>query len=252
MNSTRMKSAIRFKLSDYKRGSLVMYLCVYILIVLTLLSKGLRLEFNMGVNSGLEIISMITLFVFGLTSFKDNFKFFSVNGFSRKTQFLSTTAFFGILSCIFALIDTVNGLFLTSVTDYRSLFMELYAPLVPASGSMGTVLPLLLENFLLLTVFYFCITMVGLFITTLYYRMNKGLKIAISVGVPVVLIYGVEPLNDYVFHGRVYEFFANVFSAVWGIYGGCNPLIAVGSQLLFAVLFAALAYLLARRAVIKK
>jgi hypothetical protein len=229
-----------------------MYLCVYILIVLTLLSKGLRLEFNMGVNSGLEIISMITLFVFGLTSFKDNFKFFSVNGFSRKTQFLSTTAFFGILSCIFALIDTVNGLFLTSVTDYRSLFMELYAPLVPASGSMGTVLPLLLENFLLLTVFYFCITMVGLFITTLYYRMNKGLKIAISVGVPVVLIYGVEPLNDYVFHGRVYEFFANVFSAVWGIYGGCNPLIAVGSQLLFAVLFAALAYLLARRAVIKK
>lgn len=246
MNSTRMKSAIRFKLLDYRKSSVIMYICVYILIVLTLLHSPI------GVNSSLEIISVITLFVFGLTSFKDNFKFFSVNGFSRKSQFLSTVAFFGILSCIFALIDTVNGAFLASVTDYESLFMMLYAPLAPASGSVETVLPLLLENFLLLTVFYFCITMVGLLVTTLYYRMNKGLKIAVSVGVPVVMIYGVQLLNDYPFGIRLLKYLMNAVFAVWGLYGTCNPLIAVGSQFLFAALFAALAYLLSRRAVVKK
>ncbi len=248
MNPAKIKSIIRYILADYKNGIIVMYLCVYVLIILTVLKTEL------SVFNGIELISLITLFCFGLTIFKENFYFLSANGISRKTQFVSTICSCFTMSAFFSFIDTINSVILTKSAPYHSMFAAIYAPRTEqaAAGGFGSMLCLLLENFLFLTVLYFCVMLIGYFLTNLYYKMNRGWKIGVSVGVPVVLGNGIPWLNTYVFHGELGAVFLRFNAAMWGISYGYNPFVAMGSLLLISLLFSALTFLLMRRAVIKK
>lgn len=247
MNPAKIKSIIRYILADYKIGAIVMYFCVYVFIILTVLKSG------MAVSNGIELISLITLLCFGLTMFKENFYFLSANGVSRKTQFISIICSCFIMSAIFSFIDTINSVILTSTAPYHSLFAAIYTPRAQqaAVGGFGSVLLFLLENFLFLTLLYCCFMLIGYFIANLYYKMNRGWKIGVSVGVPVVLGNGIPWLNTYVFHGELGAAFLRFNAAVWGISYGYNPFVAMGSLLLISLLFSALTFLLMRRAMIK-
>jgi len=257
----RAKTLIKYQLHDYRNVILIMYLCVYLLIILTVITHSFNSSGGSSVSfssvSGLELITVITILVAGLTSFKENFKFFSANGISRKTQLYSTAAALGTLSAIFALIDTVNCVIFRSAINYIPWFLQIYAPrfgysLSIIDRSKIVLTPqILIENFLWLVFTYFFIAMISYFITILYYRMNKGLKIAVSIVIPLLLLDGIQPL-DYFFNGRISAFIQSFINAAWGIASNYNPYIAMVSTFLFAAFFAALAYLLARRAVVKK
>lgn len=260
----RIKALIKYQLRDYSHVFLIMYLCVYLLAVLTAISNsfmdaknGSRVHF--GSVSGMELITAVTIFVVGLNSFKEDFKFFSANGVSRKTQFFSTAAALGILSAAFAFVDTVNCVIFKHAVHYFPWFLQMYGPrfgysksIFESSSRLVLTPQILFENFLWLLFTYFFVSMIGFFITILYYRMNKGLKIAVSIVVPTVLINGVQPLDYYFFNGKITAFIQSFTNAAWGFANGYNPFIAMFSMFLFAAFFAALAFLLARRATVKK
>jgi hypothetical protein len=252
MNTIRMKAPIKYQLLNYRHTVLIMYLCVYFFTAL--ISIPLSFKFS-GSTSGLELASAITIFVIGLNSFKDIFKFFSANGVSRKTQFLSTAASLGILSAVLALIDMINCIIFTHLTTYSPMFLQIYGPRFGFGFSKENPIltpQILLEFFLWLIFLYFFVSMIGLFITTLYYRMNKGLKIAVSIAVPTVLLNGISALDFYFLNGKISDFLENAAKTAWGISNGFNPYIGMVSMFFFAAAFAALAFLLARKATVKE
>ncbi|MDF2632786.1 MAG: hypothetical protein K0Q85_1382 [Caproiciproducens sp.] len=253
MSKLQIKTALKYHLSDYRNAVLIMYLCVYLAVIAILVFNA-----NISSSGGLEMASMITIFVVGLNSFKENFKFFSANGVSRKTQLCSTIASLGTLSAIFALIDTINGIIFTHVMVYRPMLVQAYGPrygyaldVYPYSSPVLTA-QILAEDFLWLLCTCFFVSMVGLWITTLFYRMNRGLKIAVGIAVPVLLLNGLPFLDELYFGGAFVKALTNAARAAWGFSGGYNPYIGMFSMLVFSGIFAALTFLLARKAAIKK
>lgn len=255
-------TAIKYHLHDYKRTILGMYLVVYLIYFLMFISDHFWSTFihvaQKGTIGGLELVSAITIFIIGLNSFKDNFKFFSANGLSRKTQLYSTAVSLGILSITFAFIDTINCLIFKNLVNAYPLYMQIYAQRYGyvATGDRVpfSITPqILAENFLWLIFLYFFVTMIGLFITILYYRMNKKAKIAVSIVIPTVFLGGIlQEIDSLFLQGRIHAFLLRAASAAWGIAEGYNPYIAMASMFVFAAFFGALSFLLARRAIVKK
>lgn len=251
MNNLQIKTPLKYQLNNYKHVILIMYLCVYLITLLIFILH--RLNFSVS-GSNFELVSATTVFVVGLNSFKDHFKFFSANGVSRKSQFFSTVAALGILSAIFALIDTINNILFAHFTVNSTLFLQIYGSRFGfdiSKNHIHTMPQIVLETFLWLVFFYFFLSIVGLFITTLYYRMNKGLKIAVSI-VVLVLLNTLPALDLYLSGGKVSSFLVSAGNAAMGFSNGYNPYIGMCSMLIFAVIFAALDFLLARKAAIKK
>jgi hypothetical protein len=110
---------------------------------------------------------------------------------------------------------------------------------------------MLAQQFLWLFVAYCWIMMAGFFITSLYYRMNKGAKIAVSVGVPVLLFYVLPILDFYLLKNALSKALLNFVSFAWGLSNGCNPFIGVASMLVLGAVSAALAWSLVRRVNVK-
>jgi hypothetical protein len=252
MNTMKIKVPVKYQLREYRHTVVIMYLCVYLFTALIGISFSFK---SSGSTSGLEMVSAITIFIIGLNSFKEIFKFFSANGVSRRTLFFSTAAALSILSAVFALIDTINCVIFTHLTNYSSLFLQIYNPrfgLVLSRNNPVLTLQILFESFLWLIFLHFFASMVGLFITTLYYRMNRGLKIAVSIAVPTLLLNGVSALDFYFLDGKISAFFERAVKAAWGISSGYNPYIGMISMFVFAAVFAALAFLLARKAPVRE
>jgi len=246
----KTKPVLKYLLSDYKSVLLIMYLCAYVLAVLLGVSTS-KLE-----NSwcgGLEFISIITLFVLGLSSFKPYFKLFSANGVSRRTIFYSAVAGLGIIAAIMALIDTLNTLLFSHFANYQSMFRQFYYHNMLSSSQWAAYSVSTLIQQLLWSIFaYFWIAMIGLLITTLYYRMNKGLKIAVSVGVPVLWLFVLPSLDQHLWGNRLSHIMQTFFNFAWGYSNGYNPYIGMASMLVFAAVTAAFSWLLIRRAGVKQ
>lgn len=162
MSKSKIKTILAYLLRDYRNTILIMYLCVYLVFVFLIVGG----TSNLGNSSagGFEWASMITIFVVGLCSFKECFKFFSANGVSRKTQLCSTAAALGFLSVIFAFIDTINSIIFTHIMVYRPAFIQFYGPrfgyplnLQPPFSSPVLTAQILTENFLWLCFAYFFI-----------------------------------------------------------------------------------------------
>jgi hypothetical protein len=201
---------------------------------------------------GLEFISMIMVFVLGISSFKPYFKFFSANGRSRKTVFCTAIAGLGCISVIMAFIDTLNTLLFSHHANYQSLFAQAYyRSQLSLSCWFDYSYSMLVQQFLWSIFAVFWTATVGFLITVLYYRMNRGVKIAVSVGVPVLLVFVLPILDRNLWSNRLADTQQNFFNFVWGYSNGYNPYIGMASMFIFAAVNAALAWLLVRKANVK-
>lgn len=246
----KIKPALKYYLSDYRNVLLVMYACVYVFAILMIIGTN---HFKNSSGGGLEFISIITLFVLGLSSFKPYLKLFSANGISRRTAFGAAVLTFGSISVIMALIDTGNTLLFSHFSNYQSLFAQAYyrAELSTLHWTDYTF-QMLMQQFLWSIFACFWIATVGFFITALYYRMNRGLKITVSVGVPVFLLFVLPALDRNLWNGWFSHTEQIFFNFVWGYSNGYNPFVGMASMLIFAAVNAVLAWLLARRASVKE
>jgi hypothetical protein len=249
--------SVKYQLHDSKKPLVVFYsvlfLSTLIIILLTGFSKNSVVSVK-GSLQGLEMASAVFLFVAGLTSFREIFRLFVQNGVSRKALFLGRLITVACISMGMSLIDNMAARFFRAILpaggrlEYMSLFEMLYGSRY-ASRSSGFLR--LFEGILLMFTIYVGLSMIGYFITTLYYRMQKGTKIAVSIGVPAFLFILLPMVDSYVFGGALGRAIEKFLLFAFGFLNGANPYYAMVTMLLIFAVFSGLSWLLVRKAVVK-
>lgn len=241
----KIKNALRFQLQDYLKPSAIYYGIIYCLFAAMLVIKHFAGIRNVG-TSGMDMATFIFLFVIGLNSFKTQFRLFLQNGLSRRTLFVGFLLSAACLSLVTAVIDSTHPLLFAGSLGYSSMYGDMYGA---AGGiSITGVVWNAAANLLAL-----CF---GFFITTLYYRMSKPLKVLVSVGVPL-LIFVVMPIVE-VFVPSFHLFSTLIRWVTWLLgfsgTGGAGPLAwrAVASLLGGSAILSGLAYILIHRVTLKE
>ncbi len=242
----RLAPALKFQLKSIKWPVIIFYIVIYALLILTTI--GQIIFRNLGGDGhigGMDFASMIFLLVVGLNAFKPTFHMFSANGISRKTMFVSFVATTGILCSGMAIIDSINALIINQFVEYQPFMIQIFASRYSSIG-----LSVYGEGFLWMFFMYTASMMLGFFISTAYYRMNKPLKLIISIGVPVFFLIVLPLLDVQLFHGEVYKAIGTFIAFCTGRLSG-SPYVAMASNVVFYAIFAILSFLLMRRATVK-
>lgn len=246
------KNMYAYNLYENKK-SLTIFYGVIIGIYLMVMTTHLLFDADSSIG-GMEMSSIIFLFIVGLNSFKSNFHFGLTNGVSRKTQFRSAAAAVVTVAVIMAVLDIVISsiakIFISSSTLYLTLYEARYSNLTQLSF-MNHV-QIIVEQLLWSAALYSMAGMLGYCINLIYYRSSLIMKWIVSV-IPFLLLFVVFPYVETITQGAVSRFIGNFFSITLGFAGQTtNPLIAVMSFIIGYLIFGAISFLLIRRAVVKQ
>jgi len=245
-----------FKLAKYNikssLKSIIIYYCIFTGAItgIEILSK---FSGGNGYSSGLELSSIIFLFVLGLNSFKENFYFTQANNIPRVDYFRATAiAILPIglaMSILDVIINRVYNLFRICPTIYdmvynHSFHLATNSEVWKQSNSIGT----LLGTVTFLFAFYIVAFGVGVLITMIYYKCNKTMKILVSLS-PIAIIVVCErfAVNDPEFGEKVLIFIDNIF----GI-STKNSYRAVLTFICLFIISMFFVYILVRKAVVKR
>ena len=233
--------------------SAIIYYGAFIFILMVLIS--LYIFGGRVTMSGIEVSTVIFLFVCGLNSFKSNFYFAKSNGISRKTfikgLLISSIPIALVMSIIDIIINRINNIFIKNPTLYDVSYGNLlgdvgrvYEGSWVQSNSLATIFNTILFQFSLCLLAY----VVGIVINMIYYRSNKYVKVLVSV-IPVAFIMfsGNFSIRNPGLTIRVKEFFDYIFG-----FNPVNVFACVTTFLVLTVVLWAIAFLLIRKAVIKE
>jgi hypothetical protein len=249
----RIKSAYKYQLNELKKPAIIYYGIIVILCILIGVAETI---WNAdGYISGLDAATVIFLFVCGLNAFKAPFHMFMANGVSRKSLFLGTAAAFATAAVGMALIDGVIGLTMSALTPYSSAFSFQYGGWYGLYAGANETFPMIIGGFVWRTASYMAASLVGLFLTTAYYRMSKPVKLLVSIGIPVLLFIVYPIVDAAVFAGAITMTISHVIGWVSGLasrlLGAGNPYISVLFDVFWIALLGVLTWLLTRRATVK-
>ena len=232
--------------------SAIIYYCIFIFIIITMTVINTVGNVTM---SGIEVSTVIFLFVCGLNSFKSNFYFAKSNGISRKTfikgLLISSIPIALVMSIIDIIINRINNIFIKNPTLYDVSYGNLlgdvgrvYEGSWVQSNSLATIFNTILFQFSLCLLAY----VVGIVINMIYYRSNKYVKVLVSV-IPVAFIMfsGNFSIRNSGLTIRVKEFFDYIFG-----FNPVNVFACVSTFLVLTVVLWGIAFLLIRKAVIKE
>lgn len=244
-----MKTAIRYQIWEAKKSLLIYYGVIYAIFVVSIIAiTSLGPEMG-GTIGGFETASMIFLFIAGLNSFKETFRLFLQNGLSRKTLFISFIFSIIPIAVFMSAIDSINAVLAKLFYSYESAYIQFYAQ---RYGDWANGFVKFFEGLLWNFFAYAMFGMIGFFITTLYYRMNKGLKLLVSIGTPV-FFFVILPLIDSNFtNGVIFKGILDFFAFAWGYKNGFNPYYSMVTCTSIFAVFGGLSYLLIRKAVVKE
>jgi hypothetical protein len=204
--------------------------------------------------AGNETAVYIFAFVLGIATFKEPFCLFIQNGVSRKSIFAGQLVTFIVSALIMAILSKALLLlgWILELIEKRYRFTGFFEQLYSARYAGNTNgMQVQLEGFLFNFCFFAAFAAAGYFIAALYYRMNKGLKIAVSVGVPVLFAVVLPIIDSLLVKPFIYDSIFGFISFALGFSNGANPYYAVVSSLLGIALLSGLSWLLMRRSVIK-
>lgn len=218
-----------------------------LLVVLTGLFSISAFSNGNSSTSGLEIASMIFIFVCGLNSFKENFYFAQSNNISRKSFLGGIILSIFPVAIIMAIIDFIINRIMNLFMSTPSLYDIGYTVLRTfdnwslrnewvQSNSILTII-----NTILLAFVIYCFAYIlGLVINMIYFRCNTIMKIAVSVIGGSLLM---TILSDiYFFKGLALIFGINTQNVYMGV---------LVSIVIFIIL-AGVSYLIIKEATIKE
>ncbi|MCF0147073.1 MAG: hypothetical protein HUJ77_01605 [Clostridium sp.] len=246
----KLKSIVKYNINNLKNSIGIYYLTFITICLASVLLSG---DGNVK-SSGIELASVIFLFVAGLNLFKESFYFMKSNNVSRK-DFIYGTAISMIPVALFiAIIDIIINRIYNIFIKCPTLYDMGYAigrghwdnsvNWVQSNSIITLFNSILFQASLCL----FAISL-GFLITIIYYRCNKVMKVIISI-IPVILFNGVGILGAALFPNltmNIYKFVQFIF--------GINPVNVYAAILTFTVvfmIFIGIARLLTRKAVIKQ
>lgn len=229
----------KYIFQDFKKA-LIIYYGIIIGIFMLMLFSYMRFssgqsgdDINFG---GFGVSTVIFMFVSGLNCFKANFKFMQANNISRKRFYSGTIIALISVAAFMAFVDVVLNNVFNQIIPYEGVFEQLYRN--------GNYFADFVWSFALMVL----AVSAGLFITLLYYKCNKLMKVMISF-IPVVLFILLALFNNLT-KGAVAYGVVNFFTAVLG-FENYNPYIAVLSFFIASAGVLALSYGLIRRMPIK-
>jgi hypothetical protein len=236
----RFLPAWKYQLAGVKWPLIVYYAVIAALLTLMGVSLSLARQQHAQVTvGGLEMASMIFVFVLGLNAYKPTFFMFSANGVSRRTMFVSFLALLGAVAAGMAVIDSAYGQIMRAFGDYRSMFEQMYGLQASIAGGFAWRL-----------CSYLAAGMTGYLLTVLFYRMSKPVKLLVSVGVPALALF-VWPAVDYsLWDGATTKAVGWFIAWASGLSSG-QPVIGVISDIVLVALLGALSYLALRRASVR-
>jgi hypothetical protein len=247
-----LKAVYKYQMNEYKKSVLIYYL-VFVLGSLFLNTLITLANSSSTVNSnGQEFATFIFIFVVGLNCFKESFLMLLQNGISRKTMFVARIITSLVLCAGMALIDRIlNALdSLINRAGGRVVLNGIYeiAFMKRAEGEGWLIKNV--EGFFVAFGFYLAAFAVGYLITIAYYRMNKALKVTISVSVPVTLFVVLPFVDSTLTKGSIFKAIVKVLDFPFKA-GNGGPGILLLILLAGFALFFAFSWLLMRNAVDK-
>ncbi|EMS74217.1 hypothetical protein [Ruminiclostridium cellobioparum] len=244
----RLKSVVKYYLSDIKTSVMIFYIIMAVGVSMIGIIVNVSAGEGESYSGGGEMAAMIFLFIAGLNSFKQNFLFLSINSIPRKLQFKGFLLAALTVCGAMAAIDTAYSNIFSMFFDYRSTFLQIYGSW--AAVTSGAVV--ILVTFLWDITIYLSAYIGGYLITSLYYRMSKLTKIAVSIGVPVWFTIVLPIIDATVTEGRIFKYIGNVFLIFGGLKYGVNPYIPVLSLTVEAAVVAVLCFMLVKTATVKE
>lgn len=223
----------------------------YAIIIAIFLSITLLATTNSGeVNSsGIEFSTVIFIFIAGLNSFKNSFKFTQGNNVTRKTFFkgliISTLPIAALMAVADVILNRIYNLFVACPTMYDMLYDKGFGQSVwNQSNSLGTLFGTMLFLVFLYTVaFNF-----GIFINLIYYRSNTVLKVIISIA-PFVVITLLGNFHE-LLPEKFWNGLGNFLLRAFGL-NNYNVYAPIFSFFTIAIVLSGFIFLLMRRAVVK-
>ncbi|MBE6053368.1 MAG: hypothetical protein E7212_05555 [Clostridium sartagoforme] len=246
----KIKSIVKYNINSLK-NSIAIYYAIFITVCVA--SAFFSGDGNIS-SSGIELASVIFLFVAGLNLFKENFYFMKSNNVSRR-DFIYGTAISIIPVVLFmAIIDIIINRIYNVFIKCPTLYDMSYANIGRGhfDNSVNWVQSNSIETLLSSIAFQgalclFAISL-GFLITIIYYRCNKLMKIVVSI-FPVILF----NLGGIV--GAFYpDLIANIYkfiAIILGINTG-NVYAAILTFIVLFIIFIGLARILTRKAIIKQ
>jgi hypothetical protein len=245
-----------YKLAKYNIKSSLKSIIIYYTIFIAVITIMTILGTSSGEDvytSGLELSSIIFLFVIGLNSFKENFYFAQANNISR-ADYLKAAAI-GILpiglamSILDVIINRVYNLFRTCPTIYDMAYNSSFGSSFNIeawiqSNSVET----LFRTVTFLFAVYIVVFALGLLITMIYYKCSKIMKVVVSISpVAIIAILANIEVNDPGFGEKVEILIKNIL----GLYTR-NSYIAVLTFICLFIITIGFVYLLVRKATVKR
>ena len=229
----------------------IIYYFIFICVIIGLIA----VSDGRSTLSGIEVSTVIFIFVCGLNSFKSNFYFAKSNGISRKTfikgLLISSVPIALVMSIIDIIINRVNNIFIKNPTLYDMSYGELvghigivYESNWIQSNSLATIFNTILFQFSLCLLAY----VIGIVINMIYYRANKYVKVLLSaIPVAFIILKGNLSMRNPSLTLRINEFTNYIFG-----FNQSNVFACITTFLVFTVVLSGIAFLLIRKAVIKE
>ena len=248
------KASFLYQLKEHKKPLAIYYiviLCVYALMFIgnASVSNGSQ-EISVSTKlSGLDMATVIFLFVAGLNSFKENFRMLLQNSVTRKSvllgRILASLAVCALMAAadraLILLFKGAASLFAGNISVH-SLIEDLYpaaagGPGAPAMHASGFLLDMTLN---------ISAAAAGYMISLLFYRLNKAGKALVDAGVPI-LFFVVLPALDK--SGAIFLWIGRAIYTAYGLTAG-RPVNAMLTGIaLFIAYSLASGWMIARAAV---
>jgi hypothetical protein len=245
----KSKTVAKMNIKGTFKAAIIYYAIVLLLLMtIIILDKNTT---NSGSASGIELQSVIFLFICGLNSFKSNFYFAKGNNVSRKTFIkgilISIVPIALVMSIIDIIIYRISKIFIDNVSFYEMSFRRVYLMYADSSiksSAFMDIINLLLFQFALCIVAY----TLGFVIRMIYYRSNKIMKIVVSV-LPIALL--ITYTNLMYYSKKISTIITKFLDFIFGF----NPANAYAPMITFlvvALILASTSFLLVRKAPIKE
>lgn len=238
----------KYHIYDNLKPIKIYYMVVVLIdILLILLSRN---ENGSVRTSGTEFATVVFLFVAGLNSFRSSFKFAQANCVSRKTffkgLFISVFPITAAMSVIDLIINRIFNIFIESPTLFEMTYGSYYDVLAgnvsrwTQDNSFSTLAATAIWQFAMYTMAFW----IGIFVTLVYYRSNKIMKIIVSVSPFALLILFGNIVRHLPYDAiiAVGNFFVKAFK---------TPYMSSLAFLITAMVLTGFSFLLTRRAIAK-
>ena len=230
------KNIIKYVLRDNVKGLLIMFSIIIVIIG----GGGVAMTVNdkLLINAnGWELTAIIYMFCSVLASADEYTRYFTQNGFSRKTIFENFIVSYTILA--FALMVFTQIACAVSALIYGSAESATFAEyLYLGTGSVN-----LFNVGIWLWLLLILSACLGYAIGAFYAAANKAAKIAVSVSVPVFFTIALPIMDTVLFQSKVFSFIYKGFSLLLGFYQGSYYIwLSAGSLLILSGIILSIVY----------